>query len=355
MIIRGDRDVVRGTTIACAIAPACVGNIGVGFDLLGHTFYGPADLACVRQQAKGVTLSGVHSQLPGMDGIPLDPTLNTAGRAVQAMVDALDLPFGFEIELHKGISLGSGMGGSAASAVAAVVAANALLDAPLPMVDLYPFARRGESASTDAAPGDNVGPMLLGGLALAPPQVLRALHVPADLYCVVLKPGMSIETRRAREVLVAPYALDVCVTQASHLALLLTGLAHDDFDLIRLGLDDVMIEPRRAHLIPGFAEIKHTAQAMGALGASISGSGPTIFAWFASRATAARALDAMKQTAHEHHAQVETWLSPVAGPAAQLVAPALATQLVNDTLLPMNAFAHCSNRGAPLAADDVTC
>lgn len=319
MMIRGARDNNAGNPVACAIAPACVGNIGVGFDLLGHTFDGPGDLACVRKRESGIVIRGIHGDLPGVSEIPLDPALNTAGRALHAMAEALSLPFGFELELHKGIALGSGMGGSAASAVAALVAANALLDHPLEATALYPYALRGESASTDAAPGDNVGPMLVGGLALATPQVLRKLDVPGNLYCVVLKPGMSIETRHAREVLAAPFALDVCVKQTTHLALVLTGLARNDFELIRLGLEDVLVEPRRAPLIQGFNAIKAAALEHHALGASISGSGPTLFAWFEGRAVADAASAAMRDAAHQHHASVELWVSQVSGPAARVV------------------------------------
>ena len=337
-MIRGASGDESSDVIACAIAPACVGNIGVGFDLLGHTVYGPADLACIRRQPKGVSVAGIHGDVAGIDVIPLDPASNTAGRALLAMVKGLSLPFGFELELHKGISIGSGMGGSAASAVAAVVAANALLDSPLSMLDLYPFALRGESASTDAAPGDNVGPMLLGGLALAPAQVLRKLAVPAGLHCVVLKPGMSIETRHAREVLASPFPLAVCVQQASHLALVLTGLAQNDVALIRMGLEDVMVEPRRAHLIPGFADIKSAALAQGALGASISGSGPTVFAWFESKQAAENAVMAMTSAARRYHDHVNTWVSPVEGPAARVIDATGARRLIEDKVLSVNAF-----------------
>lgn len=338
MMIRGARDSVAGEAVACAIAPACVGNIGVGFDLLGHTFFGPADLACVRRRSSGILVSAIHGDLPGVNQIPTDPQSNTAGRALQAMVDALDLPYGFEIELHKGIALGSGMGGSAASAVAAVVAANRLLDAPLPVVELYPFALRGESASTEVAPGDNVGPMLVGGLALATPSVLRGLDLPAALHCVVLKPDLVIETRRAREVLDAPFSLDICVKQSTNLALVLTGLSQGDFGLLQLGLEDVMVEPRRAHLIPGFSDIKAAAKAAGALGASISGSGPTLFAWFASRDAARTAEAQMREAARQHHAVVNTWVSPVAGPAARLLDLQQAQAVVSADALKVDAY-----------------
>ena len=338
MMIRGDRDDGHGDAVACAIAPACVGNIGVGFDLLGHTFYGPADLACVRRQEAGVTITAIHGDLSGVADIPRESALNTAGRALQAMVDDLSLPFGFSLEMHKGIPLGSGMGGSAASAVAAVVAANALLDTPLAPAKLYPFALRGESASTDAAPGDNVGPMLLGGLALAPTQVLRKLAVPAGLHCVVLKPDMSIETRRAREVLAAPFPLDVCIQQTTHLALVLTGLASGDFDLIRLGLEDAMVEPRRAHLIPGFHDIKAAALANGALGASISGSGPTLFAWFDTQENAELAVESLLAVARQHHVGVAAWVSPVEGPSARIVDRQAALSMVTSGSLKQNPF-----------------
>ena len=139
---------------ATAFAPASVGNIGVGFDLLGHVIDGPRDIATVRRiDAPTVRIAAIHGDVTGADRLPLEASANTAGRALIALRDALGLAHGFEIELHKGIPLGSGLGGSAASCVAALVAANALLDAPLAREALYPFALDGEAVASGSRHG----------------------------------------------------------------------------------------------------------------------------------------------------------------------------------------------------------
>src|SRR5690606_14045223 len=173
---------------ARAFAPAGVGNIGVGFDLLGHAVDGPRDVATVRVIREPVVrVDAIRGDARGIGAIPLAAAENTAGRALQALRAALGLAHGFAVELDKGIPLGSGMGGSAASCVAALVAANALLAEPLPREALYPFALEGEWASTHSRQGDNVGPMLVGGVALATPDRLLRLDVPDWLHCVVVQ------------------------------------------------------------------------------------------------------------------------------------------------------------------------
>ncbi|MDH5824742.1 homoserine kinase [Luteimonas sp. RD2P54] len=305
---------------ACAFAPASVGNIGVGFDLLGHAIDGPRDLARVRRiDAAQVRVDAVRGAVAGTDAIPLDPQRNTAGRALQALRESLGLPWGFALELEKGIPLGSGLGGSAASCVAALVAANALLERPLPREALYPFALDGEAAASGSRHGDNVAPMLLGGVAMATPERLLALPVPEWLHCVVVHPDQVLETRRSRAALADPFPLEVVVAHHTHLALFLTGLARGDAALIAAGLRDVLVEPRRAPLIPGFAAVKAAALKHGALGSSISGGGPSVFAWFASRAQAEAAAAPMRAGFAAAGFEARSHVSPVAGPRAELL------------------------------------
>ncbi|MGY1530260.1 homoserine kinase [Luteimonas sp. A649] len=305
---------------ARAFAPASVGNIGVGFDLLGHVIEGPRDVATVHLIDEPVVrVDAVRGRVRGIEGIPLEPAANTAGRALMSLREALELPHGFAIELDKGIPLGSGLGGSAASCVAALVAANALLDAPLSREALYPFALEGEWASTHSRQGDNVGPMLVGGVALATQTRLLRLDVPDWLHCVAVQPDLVLETRHARAVLAEPYPLPQVVAHSTHLALFLTGLARADAALIAEGLRDVLVEPRRASLIPGFAAVKQAALGHGALGASISGGGPSCFAWFASRAEAEAAAPAMVAGFIASGYAAQAHVSPVAGPRAELV------------------------------------
>ncbi|HEX7326369.1 MAG TPA: homoserine kinase [Rhodanobacteraceae bacterium] len=304
-------------TVACAFAPASIGNVGVGFDILGHTFAGAGDWAEVRASAapevRIVDITGSAVELPR------DPERNTAGAALLALLAALQLPFGFELTLQKGIAHGSGMGGSAASAVAALTAANALLDAPLACESLYPFAVDGEAVASGGRHGDNVGPMLLGGLVLATHERLVRITVPIDWCCARVHPHFVLETRYARAVLAGSYALPEFVAQSGNLALLLAGCWRGDADLVRTGLHDVLVEPRRASLVPGFARVKQAALDHHALGASISGGGPSVFGWFEHRADAEAAASAMQAAFLDAGLASDRYVARIDGPAAARV------------------------------------
>jgi len=306
---------------ATAFAPASSANLGPGFDLLGHSLEGWRDHATVyRIDAPEVRIEAIEGVVTELPARAAD---NTAGAALMSMRKALNLPFGFAVHLQKGIPLGSGLGGSAASAVAAVVAANALLEAPLPHIALYPFALDGEAVASGSRHGDNIAPSLLGGLIaafnteIAEPVRLTA---PEWLYTAVVHPAMVLETKVARAALFAPYALGDFVRQSHHLAALLIGLARSDEGLIRQGLGDVLVEPRRASLIPAFAEVKQAALDAGALGASISGAGPSIFGWFVGRAAAEAGGAEMKKAFAQAGLAASVLISPVAGPAAAIIA-----------------------------------
>jgi len=304
-----------------AFAPASVGNIGVGFDLLGHAVDGPRDVATVRRIDEPVVrIDSIGGSIAGVDRLPLEASRNTAGGALIALRESLALPFGFALALDKGIPLGSGLGGSAASCVAALVAANALLDAPLPREALYGFALDGEALSSGSRHGDNVAPMLLGGVAVATASRALRLEVPGWLHAVVVHPDQVLETRRSREALAAPYPLHALVEQTAHLAQFLLGLQRGDAELIRAGLHDVLVEPRRAPLIPGFAAVKAAALDHGALGSSISGGGPSVFAWFDSRAAAERAAPAMRQGFVDAGFDARAYVTPVDAPRAEVLA-----------------------------------
>ena len=299
------------------MAPASVGNVGVGFDLLGHSVTGASDRAQVRRidepEVRIVRIQGCVSNLP------TDPRQNTAGVALLSMRAGLGLAHGFELWLHKGIALGSGMGGSAASSVAAVVAANALLERPLPIAALYRFALDGEAVASDSRQGDNIGSMLLGGLVLATHERLLRIPVPDTWYCALVHPHLVLETRKARAVLAGHYALGDFVAQSSNLALFLAGCYRGDPALVREGLRDVLVEPRRAPLIPGFSRVKQAAMDHHALGASISGAGPSVFGWYETSAEAAAAAAAMQVAFADGALDSDAWVSPINGPAAALL------------------------------------
>ena len=289
--------------VARAFSPASVGNVAVGFDLLGHSVAGPGDTATVRRtDAPGVRIAAIRGCATAL---PLEPARNTAGAALLALLAGTGARHGFEVELDKGLPLGSGLGGSAASCVAALVAANALLDAPLPRDALYPFALEGEAVASGGRHGDNVGPMLVGG--------------PDAWHCAVVHPHAVLETRRAREALAGAYALGEFVAQSARLAQVLLGCERGDAALVRAGLEDVLVEPRRAPLIPGFAAVKQAALDAGAMGASISGAGPSVFAWFEHAGEARHGAAAMAAAFRSAGLDSDVYVSPVAGPAAALL------------------------------------
>lgn len=302
---------------ARAFAPASVGNVGVGFDILGHVIEGPGDTVTVRRiDAPTVRIAAIGGTTVDL---PLDAPSNTAGAALIAMREALALPFGFEVEIDKGIPLGSGMGGSAASCVAALVAANALLEAPLSRQALYPFALVGEAVASGGKHGDNLGPMLLGGLVLATAEHLVRVPVPHAWHSLLVHPEAILETRRARAALAGAYALNEFVAQSANLALVLAGCHAGDAALVRAGLKDVLVEPRRAPLIVGFEAAKAAMLAGGAMGASISGAGPSIFGWFEQRACAEAAAPAVQAAFKAAGLQSQAWVSRIAAPGAQVL------------------------------------
>ena len=306
---------------AVAFAPASTSNLAVGFDLLGHPV-GPAGdrVTATRRERPGVVMGPVT----GCAGpLPTDPAANTAGAAVQRLLAEHAPELGVELAIEKGIPLGSGMGGSAASAVAAVVAANALLPRPLPTAALFPCALVGEMVASGAAHGDNAAPSLFGGLVLVrsvdPPDVV-SLPAPPALRCVLVLPRLRLDTRDARAVLPASVPLGDLVHQCANLAGVIAGCFSGDLALIGRSLRDVVVEPHRARLIPGFAAVQAAAMEAGALGCSISGGGPSLFAWCDGDGVAHRVRGEMMRVFGEHRLETDAWISPVDGPGARLEA-----------------------------------
>lgn len=265
---------------AIASAPASIGNVGVGFDVLGLAFDAARDrVTAVREAAPGVRLGAVSGL---MASLPDRPETNTALAAAQALLDAAGADFGVRLTIDKGVPLSAGMGGSAASAVAAAAAVNALLPAPLATADLLPFALAGERVSCDPPPWDNVVAALFGGLVLvareAPPEI-RRLPVPAGIVSLLFHPPVRTETKAARGLLKAAVPMRTAVEHSRRLAAFIAGCAAGDPALIRAGLEDILVEPQRAHLLPALTPVKAGALGAGALGCSFSGSGPSVFAW----------------------------------------------------------------------------
>jgi homoserine kinase len=265
-----------------------------------------------------VTISAVR----GIAGeLPKEPRDNTAGRALLAMQEALRLGFGFTLEIDKGIPLGSGLGGSAASAVGAVVAANALLPQACSPLELLKFAMAGEAVASGARHVDNIAPSLYGGLVLTVgidhPRV-KQIPVPAGIRAVIVHPHMFLATSQARAILKRSVELSDFVWQTANLAGFISGCYTDDLDMIRASLEDVVIEPQRQALIPGFHEVRRGAMEAGALGCSISGAGPSMFAW-APEATAPAVLAAMRSAFGRHALATDGWVVEVRSAGARLI------------------------------------
>jgi homoserine kinase len=275
-------------------APATVANVASGFDVLGFALETPGDaVTLTRSTEKGVRVRSVT----GDDGrLPRDPKKNTAAVAAAAFLDRIGNPFGVDIELEKRMPLSSGLGSSAASAVAAVTAANLLAGSPLSATDLLPFTMEAERVACGSAHADNVAPSLLGGFVLIrsydPLDVVR-LPVPAGLSCAVVHPHAELRTEDARSVLKKEIRLSDAIRQWGNLAALVAALYNGDLQLLGRSLQDVVAEPARSLLIPGFAGVKAAALASGALGCSISGSGPSVFALCSRAEDSARAGKAM--------------------------------------------------------------
>ncbi|MDX1381903.1 MAG: homoserine kinase [Xanthomonadales bacterium] len=316
-------------TSTSARAPATVGNLGVGFDLLGLALEGPHDSVTVMRAPRGtLILDAVRGE--GASELPRDPDRNTLMWALRALLQETAAPTGLRAELDKGIPLNAGMGGSAASAVAGLVAANALLDEPLDATQLVRLAAEAEVAACGSAQADNAAPSLLGGLVLAPMQSLRGgeapvrLSLPVGWRCVLVHPDCSIATRDARRVLDDPFPLTEVTTQQAHLACFVAACLAGDADRVRNHLRDVLVEPRRAPLIPGFQAVRTAALGAGALAFGISGSGPSLFAL--AEAEAARAVsDAMRTAFARDDLDSRAWISRVDAQGAKLGAKLGAT------------------------------
>ncbi|MBT8103893.1 MAG: homoserine kinase [Gammaproteobacteria bacterium] len=305
-----------------AFAPASIGNLAVGFDMLGLALTSVGD----RVEARVTDGSDISvAEVLGLDGEPhpylsTDPKENTASIAAQALWTDQAGSSGIELTVHKGIPLQSGMGSSAASAVAAVVAVNALLDAPLPVESLLPYALEGEKYASGGLHADNVAPSLLGGLILCPqvllPEVVR-LPVPDGVSAVLLHPDLQVNTAHARRGLAKNYSMVQWLEQQGLLAGFVAACAASDLELLRKTLRDVIIEPQRSATVPCFAAVTEAARRAGALGCSLSGSGPSIFALCVQN-DARNIASAMEHACRNEGIGCQSWVSPMTAPGAHI-------------------------------------
>lgn len=276
-------------------APATIANVSCGFDVLGLCLDTVGDEMVIRKTAeKGIKIS----KLVGQD-LPLETKKNVAGVAGLAMLKKLDIDHGFEIEMYKNIKAGSGIGSSAASSAGTVWAMNELLGKPFSAKELVPFAMEGEKLASGTAHADNVAPALLGGFTLVrsyKPLDIVKIPTPSELYATVIHPQIEVKTSDSRSVLKQKISLKKSIIQIGNLGGLISGLYTSDYDLIGRSLHDEIVEPLRSILIPGFKEVKENSITSGALGAGISGSGPSIFALSKGKETAEKVAKTMTET-----------------------------------------------------------
>jgi homoserine kinase len=309
--------VVSARDAVAVFAPATVANVASGFDVLGFAIEEPGDIVIARR----TTGSGVRIVSVTGDGgrLPREPDRNTAGVAIRGVLDRIGGPFGVEVELHKRMPLSSGLGSSAASAVAGAHAANLLAGEPLERREMLPFVMEAERVACGSAHADNVAPCLLGGFVLIrsyhPLDVVR-LPSPRGLAAAIVHPHIEVRTEDARRILKRDIRLSSAVEQWGNLAGLVASLFAGDLDLLSRCLKDVVAEPVRSLLIPGFATVKQAALDSGALGCSISGSGPSIFALCADEETARTAAREMSAAFGRAGLEADTFVSAVnaAGP-----------------------------------------
>jgi homoserine kinase len=292
-------------------APASVANVACGFDVLGFALEKPGDEIVVRfSETPGLRITKITG-----GKLPYEPEKNTAGFAVLKLLEYLgETQRGIDMEIHKKMPFGSGLGSSAASAAGAVVAVNALLRGPLEKRALLPFAVLGESIASGAIHADNVAPSLLGGFTLVRDSTTNDVHriyVPRGMYATIIYPKVEILTKEARAILKPEISLKKMVQQSANLGAFILGMMNSDFELIRRSLQDVVIEPQRAQLIPLFHEIQAAALAEGALGCSISGSGPSIFALSPNNIYAEKIGEAMKGIYEKNKIPHELYISGI--------------------------------------------
>jgi len=309
-------------TEATVFAPASMGNVAVGYDVLGSALEGPGDRVTVRRLEEPVVRVG--SITGRVTDLPTTPADNTATKALLDLRSERGIEVGFEVSLEKGIPLGSGLGGSAASAVGAVVAAAALLPGRWTDDELLPHALAGEAVASGDIHPDNVAPCLYGGLVLTrevdPPDVV-SIPSPDSIRCVLVHPDRVINTRDARACLPGEIPLSASVRQTAHLGAFVAGCYRDDLALIGRSLRDWIVEPHRASLVPGFSDVQAAAMEAGALGCSLSGAGPTLFAWCDGATTAAAVRDAMTTAFERHDVPTEARISAIPEQGARVVRP----------------------------------
>ena len=292
-------------------APATVANLSCGYDILGLCLDNPRDEIKIEKiKENKIILDLIKSDF---SDIPTDPKDNTGGLPAILIHEKLRLNYGFKITIKKGIPLFGGLGSSAATAAGVVYGINELLDKPFTSDEMIAYALEGEKISSKTPHADNIGPCLLGGLVLIKNMdPLDIINIPiGPLYVSVIHPDIKISTKMAREILPQSINLNDAVRQWSNVAGLTYGFTVNDHSIIKRSMKDFIIEPVRSKLIPGFDEIKNSAIKKGALGCSISGSGPSIFALSQNKKDAQNVLSAMSIEADKFSYSFHSYFSAI--------------------------------------------
>jgi homoserine kinase len=303
-----------------AFAPATVANVCCGFDILGFAIDDQGDEVEVRlSSSPGVKMT----QITGDNGkLPMEASKNTCSVAVQSYLNALGKQADVDIILNKNLPLGSGMGSSAASAAAALVAINTLMGEPMSRKDLVPHAMEAERIACGTGHADNVAPSILGGFVLIRdyhPLDLLKVSFPKELCCVLVHPHLEVKTEDSRRILRNSVTIRDAVSQSANAAGLMIGLLNSDFELIGKSLKDFIAEPVRAVFIPGFDQLRQVAKDSGALGAGISGSGPTVFALCNDLGVARKVGEKIVEHFGLSHLESDLIVSPVNSEGARII------------------------------------
>jgi homoserine kinase len=305
-----------------AFAPASVANVGCGFDIMGFALSTYGDRVTVRPDNESetslISMNGPYASL-----LPPQRDKNTAGVAVDAFLVATgNSNLNISISLEKNLPLGSGLGSSASSSAAAVFAVNELLGRPLGTRELIPFAMEGERVACGSAHADNVAPSLLGGFLLIrsyDPLDIIQVRCPDDLFCAVVHPRIELRTSDARRILKKDIPMHDVIRQSANAAAFMIGLMREDYELMGRSISDLLAEPKRTRLIPGFENIKKAALDNGATGFGISGSGPSLFALCRGEAMADRLAGVIQKAFTAEGLGSETMISSLNSPGASVV------------------------------------
>jgi homoserine kinase len=299
-------------------SPATIANLNCGFDLLGVALEGIGDEIVLRKvPQKGIRITKIEGAR-----LPLETLKNVSGVSGMAMLKDLNLDFGFDIELYKGIPIGSGIGGSAASAAAIVFGINQFLEHPLSLERLTYFGMKGEALASGNEHADNVAPAIYGGFTLITnytPLNLVSLPVPEDLYITIIQPHIEIKTKESRAALPSNVSLEDVITQSGNLAGFISSLYTSDYHLLANSLKDVIVEPHRKSQLPLFDQAKTEALKNGALAFGIGGSGPAMFSMCKGETIALLVEEKLNELYEQSDIKIDSFVSKVSTVGSKII------------------------------------